>query len=184
MPYRLFTPAPLIAGRTYPLIVFLHGAGGSGTDNEKQLQGANVFGALVWTLPDHQARHPAFVVAPQSNVNWPCTIFDPRHPPKRSPISSTARQRPSASARAWPSRSSIAFSPPSQSILRGSTSPVIRWAGQGRGTCWPSAPASSRQACPCAATRYRRRPPGSRTCQSGTSTGSSTTSNLSRPLAS
>lgn len=82
MPYRLFTPAPLITGRTYPLIVFLHGAGGSGTDNERQLQGANMFGALVWTLPDHQARHPAFVVAPQSNVNWPCTIFDPRNPPK------------------------------------------------------------------------------------------------------
>jgi predicted peptidase len=82
MPYRLFTPAPLAAGRTYPLIVFLHGAGGSGTDNEKQLQGANVFGALVWTLPEHQAQNPAFVVAPQSHVNWPCTIFDPNNPPK------------------------------------------------------------------------------------------------------
>jgi hypothetical protein len=41
-----------------------------------------VFGALVWTLPEHQTQHPAFVVAPQSNVNWPCTIFDPKNPPK------------------------------------------------------------------------------------------------------
>ena len=82
MPYRLFTPARLEPGRRYPLVVFLHGAGGSGTDNLKQLQGANVFGALVWTLPANQARHPAFVLAPQSDVNWACTLFDPKNPPK------------------------------------------------------------------------------------------------------
>jgi predicted peptidase len=82
MPYRLFTPARLEPGRTYPLVVFLHGAGGSGTDNVKQLQGANVFGALVWTLPENQQRYPAFVLAPQSNVNWPCTMYDPKNPPK------------------------------------------------------------------------------------------------------
>ncbi len=82
MPYRLFTPTRLAAGRTYPLVIFLHGAGGSGSDNDKQLQGANIFGALVWTLPEHQRRHAAFVVAPQSDVNWPCTVFDPKNPPK------------------------------------------------------------------------------------------------------
>ena len=71
MPYRLFAPRGIVAGRTYPLVVFLHGAGGSGTDNIRQLQGANVFGALAWTLPEHQATHPAFVLAPQTNVNWP-----------------------------------------------------------------------------------------------------------------
>ena len=32
MPYRLFTPARLEPGRTYPLVVFLHGASRSGTD--------------------------------------------------------------------------------------------------------------------------------------------------------
>ena len=82
MPYRLFTPAGLEPGRTYPLVVFLHGAGGSGTDNARQLQGANIFGALVWTLPENQKRHPAFVLAPQSDVNWPCTFYDPKNPPK------------------------------------------------------------------------------------------------------
>ena len=82
MPYRLFTPAGLEPGRTYPLVVFLHGAGGSGTDNARQLQGANIFGALVWTLPENQQRHPAFVLAPQSDVNWPCTLYDPKNPPK------------------------------------------------------------------------------------------------------
>lgn len=82
MPYRLFTPPTRAKGRKYPLVVFLHGAGGSGTDNARQLQGANVFGALVWTLPENQRRHPTFVVAPQSDWNWPCTLFDPRNRPK------------------------------------------------------------------------------------------------------
>ncbi len=82
MPYRLYTPARLEPGRTYPLVLFLHGAGGSGTDNIRQLQGANMFGALTWTLPEIQQRHPAFVVAPQSDVNWACVIIDPRRPPK------------------------------------------------------------------------------------------------------
>ncbi len=76
MPYRLFTPERLVSGRTYPLVVFLHGAGGSGTDNRKQLEGANVFGALSWTLPENQARHPAFILAPQSDVNWACVIVE------------------------------------------------------------------------------------------------------------
>lgn len=80
MPYRLYTPKQRVPGRTYPLVVFLHGAGGSGSDNLKQLQGANMFGALVWTLPENQARHPAFVLAPQTNVNWPCVIVDAAKP--------------------------------------------------------------------------------------------------------
>jgi predicted peptidase len=82
MPYRLFTPTRLEPGRRYPLVVFLHGAGGSGRDNVKQLQGANVFGGMVWTLPANQSRHPAFVLAPQSDVNWACTLYDPKNPPR------------------------------------------------------------------------------------------------------
>ncbi len=82
MPYRLFSPAGLRKGQKVPLVVFLHGAGGSGSDNERQLQGANVFGALVWASPESQKRHPAFVLAPQSDWNWPCTLLDPEHPPK------------------------------------------------------------------------------------------------------
>lgn len=80
MPYRLYKPARIARERAYPLIVFLHGAAGSGTDNTRQLEGANLFGALVWTLPRHQARHPSFVLAPQSNVNWACVIVDPARP--------------------------------------------------------------------------------------------------------
>ncbi len=70
MPYRLFRPR-VEPGRRYPLVLFLHGSGGSGTDNVKQLERANWFGGLVWALPENQARHPCFVVAPQTDVNWP-----------------------------------------------------------------------------------------------------------------
>lgn len=70
MPYRLFRPR-IEAGHTYPLVLFLHGSGGSGTDNVKQLDRANWFGGLVWALPENQRRHPCFIVAPQSDRNWP-----------------------------------------------------------------------------------------------------------------
>ncbi|MCJ7586724.1 MAG: S41 family peptidase [Candidatus Aminicenantes bacterium] len=85
MPYRLFTPDGAVAGQKYPLVVFLHGAGWSGTDNVKQLQGANIFGGLAWTLPENQRRHPCFVVAPQSNVNWPCVIIQEGKRPELCP---------------------------------------------------------------------------------------------------
>lgn len=75
MPYRLFAPDALESGTRYPLVVFLHGSGGSGTENEKQLQGANRFGALVWARPEVQDRWPCFVVAPQTDWNWPCVIL-------------------------------------------------------------------------------------------------------------
>ena len=47
MPYRLFKPKTE-PGRLYPLVLFLHGSSGSGTDNVKQLDRGNWFGSLVW----------------------------------------------------------------------------------------------------------------------------------------
>lgn len=85
MPYRLFMPKEPEPGRKYPLVVFLHGASGSGTDNEKQLQGGSMFGGLVWVLPENQERFPCFVVAPQTNVNWPCVIIEQGKRPQLCP---------------------------------------------------------------------------------------------------
>src|SRR4030042_4066476 len=42
MPCRLFRPR-VEPGRRYPLVVFLHGSGGSGADHVKQLERANWF---------------------------------------------------------------------------------------------------------------------------------------------
>jgi predicted peptidase len=64
MGYRLFVPDHYDAARSYPLVLFLHGAGERGTDNESQLTASE--GATIWATPEEQAKHPAFVLAPQS----------------------------------------------------------------------------------------------------------------------
>ena len=67
MPYRLFRPA---TNTKVPLVLYLHGSGGLGDDNEKQLGLGNVFGTLVWALPENQRRFPCCVVAPQTDRGW------------------------------------------------------------------------------------------------------------------
>jgi predicted peptidase len=67
MPYRLFRPE---ARGKLPLVVYLHGSGGLGNDNLKQLGLGNVFGTRVWLLPENQKRFPCFVVVPQTDRAW------------------------------------------------------------------------------------------------------------------
>jgi predicted peptidase len=67
MPYRLFRPQA--AGKV-PLVLYLHGSGGLGDDNLKQLGLGNIFGTRVWLLPENQKRFPCFVVVPQTDRGW------------------------------------------------------------------------------------------------------------------
>ena len=84
MPYRLFRPA---LKEKLPLVVFLHGSGGQGDDNEKQLGLGNVFGTRVWLLPENQKQFPCYVLAPQTDRGW--ARYDmsagPQGPPKILP---------------------------------------------------------------------------------------------------
>jgi predicted peptidase len=67
MPYRVFVPDAKARTQPLPLVVWLHGAGGLGLDNGRQISaGGNEFGSGLWVKPEIQARFPAFVVAPQS----------------------------------------------------------------------------------------------------------------------
>ncbi len=68
MPYRLFVPDGYDGKQAYPLIVFLHGGGERGDDNEKPLT-ANE-GGTVWAKPGEQAKRPAFVLVPQGRNVW------------------------------------------------------------------------------------------------------------------
>lgn len=61
LPYRLLVPEEIEPGRKYPLVLFLHGAGERGSDNEAQL----THGGQMWLNPVNRAKYPAFVVAPQ-----------------------------------------------------------------------------------------------------------------------
>ncbi len=63
--YRLFTPK-IEANARYPLILSLHGAGGKGNDNLKSLKPWN---GLI-SEPEFQAKHPCFIVVPQSPGPW------------------------------------------------------------------------------------------------------------------
>ena len=67
MPYRLFRGE---GSRKLPLVLYLHGSGGIGDDNEKQLALGNIFGTRVWALPENQRRFPCHVVAPQTDRGW------------------------------------------------------------------------------------------------------------------
>lgn len=65
MPYRLFVPPNYDPAQKYPLIFWLHGANGRGSDNLKQISGGNELGTHVWITPANQAQLPALVLAPQ-----------------------------------------------------------------------------------------------------------------------
>lgn len=67
LPYRLFVPDAKAQNRPLPLVVWLHGASGVGTDNTAQISaGGNEIGSRLWVRPDVQEKFPAFVVAPQA----------------------------------------------------------------------------------------------------------------------
>jgi len=74
LPYRLLKPKTIEDGKRYPLVVFLHGAGERGGDNERQLLHPDV---LNFATAKYAAANPAFLVAPQCpagqkwvDVNW------------------------------------------------------------------------------------------------------------------
>src|SRR6266849_7198240 len=69
MPYRLFVPPAYDQRKQYPLVLWLCGSAGRGTNNLNQISIGNVIGSHVWTTPENQANHPCFVVAPQCPDN-------------------------------------------------------------------------------------------------------------------
>lgn len=61
LPYRLLLPDHYDAHKRYPLVIFLHGSGERGNDNEKQL----THGAALFLKKENRAKFPAIVVFPQ-----------------------------------------------------------------------------------------------------------------------
>ena len=70
MPYRLFIPPGYDKSKPYPLVLWLHGAGGAGTNNRAQISQDQIPGTHTWTKPQNQAKFPTFVLVPQSPTNW------------------------------------------------------------------------------------------------------------------
>jgi predicted peptidase len=79
LPYRLLVPRNYDPAKRYPLVVFLHGAGERGVDNEAQLIHAQ---PLRLVDDDVAARHPAFFLAPQCppDARWVEVDWDRKTP--------------------------------------------------------------------------------------------------------
>lgn len=61
--YNLFMPIDYEAGKSYPLVLFMHDAGATSDVTRTTLfQGLD---AISWATPQDQKKHPAFVLAPQ-----------------------------------------------------------------------------------------------------------------------
>ena len=75
--YRLLRPHPVVDAKTYPVILFLHGAGERGNNNSSQLTYVDtVFGSDRFIK-----KYPAYVVLPQCprgkrwvDVDWGATV--------------------------------------------------------------------------------------------------------------
>jgi predicted esterase len=64
LPFRYFVPPGYDSAQAYPVILFLHGAGERGNNNEAQL-GNNANGALKLIGDSQLALQPVFMIAPQ-----------------------------------------------------------------------------------------------------------------------
>src|SRR5262252_1035284 len=61
MPYRVLSPKGLAPNQTYPLVLFFHGSGERGNDNQKQLS----HGVERFATAASRSSYPCFLVAPQ-----------------------------------------------------------------------------------------------------------------------
>ena len=66
--YRLLKPATIKPGEKYPVVLFLHGAGERGDDNQNQLQ----YMPELMARDDYRQKFPCFLIAPQcrSGKKW------------------------------------------------------------------------------------------------------------------
>ena len=85
LPYRLMSPGNPKPGQKYPLVIFLHGAGERGNDNNVQL----VHGVKEFANAQAREKFPCFLIAPQCptgkrwvEVDWSAKQHD--MPPKPS----------------------------------------------------------------------------------------------------
>lgn len=64
--YRLLRPQNSDSTKKYPLVLFLHGAGERGKDNEKQL----LHGVCNFASTDNLQNYPCYIIAPQCPLNF------------------------------------------------------------------------------------------------------------------
>jgi len=86
LPYRLLKPKTLEPNKRYALILFLHGGGERGSDNEQQLKHFP-----TWIAGDEsREKYPCFVLVPQIPAEMGLAA-PPRHDPTPHPLNEMTR---------------------------------------------------------------------------------------------
>jgi predicted esterase len=73
--YQLYGNPKWDGAKRYPLVIWLHGSGGSGNDNQKQMGGATT----SFTKSENQSERPCFILAPQcpdAAIGWKKEVAD------------------------------------------------------------------------------------------------------------
>jgi predicted peptidase len=88
LPYRILYPENYDKTKKYPLVLFLHGAGERGSDNEKQL----TWGARLFLKDENRKNFPAIVIFPQCPQEsfWPTAKVDGNSQPVKIDFDYTA----------------------------------------------------------------------------------------------
>jgi len=73
--YQLYGNPKWDNTKRYPLVIWLHGSGQSGSDNTSQMGGATG----IFTKAENQAKNPCFIIAPQcpdADIGWNKQVAD------------------------------------------------------------------------------------------------------------
>jgi pimeloyl-ACP methyl ester carboxylesterase len=73
--YQIYGNPKWDNSKRYPLVIWLHGSGQSGSDNTSQMGGAT----KVFTDAEHQEKNPCFMIAPQcpdADIGWNKQVAD------------------------------------------------------------------------------------------------------------
>lgn len=68
LPYQLLKPVNFDAKKQYPVILSLHGSGGKGTDNSKQIKDSKWINYLA--KKEVRIEYPAYIIVPQTTELW------------------------------------------------------------------------------------------------------------------
>ena len=123
MQYRLFVPPGYSAARKYPIVLWLHGANGRGSDNLLQISGGNFLGTHVWTAAEIQDERPC-IRSRAAGGKHKNLVAPPRE------------YRSAGLATRWLSKFSMRLKKNIQSIVIANTSRDNRWAEKVCGRPW------------------------------------------------
>lgn len=73
--YQIFGDPKWDGTKRYPMVIWLHGSGQSGSDNQAQMGGPT----SLFTDPEHQSANPCFMIAPQcpdADIGWNKQVAD------------------------------------------------------------------------------------------------------------